>query len=454
MREMPRYVEFAVASNFSFLRGASHAEELMLQAAHIGLDGLGLCDRNSVAGVVRAHLIKREKELALRYHPGARLVFADDTPDILAYPRDRAAWGRLCRLLTRGNLRAEKGECILYLDDLLEHIAGLELVVMETSTWELPSLPLLRKPPSAKAGSVRPAIDPGKIGRTAAASPVLPVPGDGDSKAKLRLVENERKPVTKPDQLLSLLRAAAPGRVRLAANMLYRGNDCARLARRAGIARQAGMPLIAVNDVLYHHPDRRELQDVLTCIREHLTIDRAGRRLAVNAERYLKPPAEMARLFRETDTGQSQRLHLRGFSIGHLTLHPREATALVETLLNLFPIGAEHLRELLRRVARVGQHRRVGPDRIDIDAGGEPRTTTVDDVATPRGDLHRPHILIFSERLELVLLLHLQIQRATERDAQQREEHHAHQDHANAHPLAGRLHRLHRLQVAHFTSPE
>ena len=90
---MPRYLEFAVASNFSFLRGASHAEELMLQAAHIGLDGLGLCDRNSVAGVVRAHLIKREKKLALRYHPGARLVFADDTPDILAYPRDRPAWG-------------------------------------------------------------------------------------------------------------------------------------------------------------------------------------------------------------------------------------------------------------------------------------------------------------------------------------------------------------------------
>ena len=312
---MPRYVEFAVASNFSFLRGASHAEELMLQAAHIGLDGLGLCDRNSVAGVVRAHLIKREKELALRYHPGARLVFADDTPDILAYPRDRAAWGRLCRLLTRGNLRAEKGECILYLDDLLEHIAGLELVVMETSTWELPSLPLLRKPPSAnptlaEAGSARPAIDPGEIGRTAAASPALPVPGDGGSKAKLRLVENERKPVTKPDQLLSLLRAAAPGRVRLAANMLYRGNDRARLARRAGIARQAGMPLIAVNDVLYHHPDRRELQDVLTCIREHLTIDRAGRRLAVNAERYLKPPAEMARLFREAPEAIEETLTL------------------------------------------------------------------------------------------------------------------------------------------------
>src|SRR5262249_670165 len=116
---MPRYFEFAAASNFSFLRGASHAEELMLQAAHIGLDGLGLTDGNWVAGVVRAHLIKREQALTLAYHPGTRLVFADGTPDILAYPRDRPAWGRLCRLLTRGNLRAEKGECILYRGDLL-----------------------------------------------------------------------------------------------------------------------------------------------------------------------------------------------------------------------------------------------------------------------------------------------------------------------------------------------
>jgi len=299
---MVRYLEFAVASNFSFLRGASHAEELMLQAAHIGLDGLGLCDRNSVAGVVRAHLIKREKKLALRYHPGARLVFADDTPDILAYPRDRAAWGRLCRLLTRGNLRAEKGECILYLDDLLEHIDGLELVVMETSTWELASLPLLQKPTPSPAspisthvGAARPAIAPGQV--TAAAPPAPPSPGAEGPKVKLRLVENEKKAVIKPREPLSILRAAAPCRVRLAANMLYRGNDRARLARRAEIARQANVPLIAVNDVLYHHPDRRELQDVLTCIREHLTIDQAGRRLAVNAERYLKPPSEMTRLF-------------------------------------------------------------------------------------------------------------------------------------------------------------
>jgi error-prone DNA polymerase len=286
MRDMPHYLEFAVASNFSFLRGASHAEELMLQAAHIGLDGLGLCDRNSVAGVVRAHLIKREQELTLAYHPGARLVFADGTPDILAYPRDRAAWGRLCRLLTRGNLRAEKGECILYRDDLLEHIDGLELIVMEGSTWEHPAPPFLRNPQSSSA-SVRAA-------KQGAALEQYP---EG-SRDGLRLLAKSEKKVG-ATELIALLREAAGGRVRLAAAMLYRGNDRARLARRAALACQTGVPLIAINDVLYHHPDRRELQDVLTCIREHLTIDTAGRRLAANAERYLKPPAEMARLFRD-----------------------------------------------------------------------------------------------------------------------------------------------------------
>jgi error-prone DNA polymerase len=282
MREMPRYLEFAVASNFSFLRGASHAEELMLQAADIRLDGIGLCDRNSVAGVVRGHLIKREQKLALAYHPGARLVFADGTPDILAYPRDRQAWGRLCRLLTRGNLRAEKGDCILLLGDLMEHIDGLELIVMEASTRAVDT------PPPEKWKSAKGTDEAHVGGRT-----------------KLRLVAGARQP-----SLLADLRAAAPGRVRLAAGMLYRGNDHVRLTRRAETARRAEVPLIAVNDVLYHHPDRRQLQDVLTCIREHLTIDEAGRRLASNAERYLKPPAEMARLFRAAPQAIEETLNL------------------------------------------------------------------------------------------------------------------------------------------------
>jgi DNA-directed DNA polymerase III PolC len=270
---MSAYVEFAVTSNFSFLRGASHPEELMVQADHLGLAGLGLADRNSVAGVVRAHLVKRENDFALRYHPGSRLVFADGTPDILAYPRDRAAWGRLTRLLTLGNRRAKKGDCTLYLNDLLAHADGLELIVMSGSSW-----PGLSRPST--------------------------------SVARCKEDVDARHKAGHDKQLLSRLGEAAPQRVRLAASMLYRGSDRARFSALAEIARKARVPLIAVNDVLYHHPERRMLQDVLTAIREHVTVDEAGRLLTVNAERYLKPPAEMARLFQDAPEAitETQRL--------------------------------------------------------------------------------------------------------------------------------------------------
>src|SRR5690348_11914286 len=184
---MSAYVEFAVTSNFSFLRGASHPEELIVQADHLGLAGLGLADRNSVAGVVRAHLVKRENDFALRYHPGSRLMFADGTPDILAYPRDRAAWGRLTRLLTVGNRRARKGDCRLYLDGLFAHADGLELVVMSGSSG----------------------------------------------------VDARHKAGHDELGLLARLAEAAPERVRLAASMLYRGSDRARLAALAEIAQHA-----------------------------------------------------------------------------------------------------------------------------------------------------------------------------------------------------------------------
>jgi error-prone DNA polymerase len=255
------YAELAVTTNFSFLYGASHPEELVIQARELGHTGIGITDRNSVAGVVRAltqirafaedENARREKAAKknlpetiiprpeLKLAVGARLVFSDGTPDILAYPRDRAAWGRLTRLLSLGKDRAEKGDCIIGLPDLEDFIAGLNLIVM---------------PP------VR--------------------------------VHAERL-----HTLLSRLRKAAPKRVWLAVSLLYRGDDARRLARLADIAAGAFVPLIAVNDVLYHTPARRELQDVATCIREHLTLENAGRRLEANAERYLKSPAEMARLF-------------------------------------------------------------------------------------------------------------------------------------------------------------
>src|SRR5215471_1209113 len=100
---MPMYAELAVTSNFSFLSGASEPEELVKQAKALDLDGIGFADRNSVAGVVRGHVVALEQ--GIKFAPGARLVFSDATPDILAFPQDRAAWGRLTRLLSLGKRR-------------------------------------------------------------------------------------------------------------------------------------------------------------------------------------------------------------------------------------------------------------------------------------------------------------------------------------------------------------
>ena len=262
---MSAYAELAVTTNFSFLRGASTAEELVLRARELGLVGLGIADRNSVAGVVRAHHIA--KVIGYRIAVGARLVFSDGTPDILAYPEDRAAWGRLTRLLTVGKDRAEKGDCILGLPDLLEEVQGLNLIVM---------------PPRR--------IVFGALVR-----------------------------------VLNRLKDASSGRsVWLAASLLYRGDDRRRLETLKDAANAALVPLIAVNDVLYHGPERRALQDVVTCIREHRTLEEAGTLLETNAERHLKPAEEMIRLFGEASgaIGQTTRFFKRcKFSLDELKPH-------------------------------------------------------------------------------------------------------------------------------------
>src|SRR3954462_6365670 len=155
MAPPPAYAELAVTSNFSFLRGSSSAKELVKRAAELGLTGIGIADRNTVAGVVRVRTalkdLKEEEfdkfgavKTNLKIAFGARLVFADGTPDILAYPRNRAAWGRLTQLLTVGKSRAEKGDCILFVDDLIEWIKGLNLIVMPPRALKTEALkPLL-----------------------------------------------------------------------------------------------------------------------------------------------------------------------------------------------------------------------------------------------------------------------------------------------------------------------
>ena len=253
------YAELATISNFSFLRGGSHPEELVVQAVSLGLCAIGIADRNSVAGLVRAHSIAKEQ--GLQFLPGVRLVFADGTPDILAYPDCLSGWSNLTRLLTIGKRRAIKGECELFLADLLERAAGLNLIVVPPT-------------PNARSAKAPPELS---------LSPSTPRWGRGKDEFV---------------GLIRQLREASRTTVRLAASMLYRGDDARRLERLANIAAQAKVPLIATNDVLYHHSDRRPLQDVITCIREHLTLERAGKLLAANAERHLKPSGEMYRLFR------------------------------------------------------------------------------------------------------------------------------------------------------------
>ncbi|WP_132031049.1 error-prone DNA polymerase [Aquabacter spiritensis] len=266
----PPYVELATTSNFTFLAGGSHPEEYVLTAQALGHRGIGLADRNTLAGVVRAHAQAKAAGVALAV--GARLGFCDGTPDLLAYPTDRAAYGRLCRLLTAGNMRAEKGDCLLTLADLLDWQEGLCLAVLPPRRW-------------AEAFA----------------------------------------------RLLGRLKEAAPGRLWLAATMPRRGDDGRRLARLADLGRTTGLPLLAVGDVLYHAPERRALHDVLTCVRHHVTLDAAGRLLEANAERHLKPPAEMARLFRAVPEAVAETFAFfsrLGFSLDDLKpSYPREARA-------------------------------------------------------------------------------------------------------------------------------
>ena len=249
------YAELQAVSNYSFLRGASHADELVERAAALGLAAIGIADRNTLAGAVRAHVAAKAvaakavaakavaaKAGGLRLLTGARLDLACGF-SLLCYPRDRAAYGRLCRLLTLGQRRAAKGGCVLHMEDVTAHAEGQVLI----------------------------ALPPGRL-------------DDGDGAPF--------------EAALAALRRRHEGPLYLAAHMLYRGDDRSRLNRLSALAERHEVPLVATNDVHYHARERRPLQDVLTAIRERVTVAEAGWRLAANAERHLKSGAEMARLFR------------------------------------------------------------------------------------------------------------------------------------------------------------
>jgi error-prone DNA polymerase len=234
---MTPWAELVAATNFSFLRGASHAHEMVGQAAELGLAAIGIADRNSLAGVVRAHTATKEHKIRLLV--GARLVTTDGF-EATCYPTDRAAYGRLCRLLTAGNRRAVKGQC---------HFSFEEVI-------------------AASEGQLFIALPPRKITPS--------------------FVER-----------LDALAVAAHGRAYLGAVFAYDGTERRRLGELDELSQRTRAPLVATNDALYHHPDRKPLADVLTCIREKCTIAQAGYRLQANAERHLKGGAQMSRLFQQ-----------------------------------------------------------------------------------------------------------------------------------------------------------
>ena len=237
----PGFAELVAATNYSFLRGASHPAEMVAEAIALGMAGIGIADRNSVAGVVRAWAFLKELQVRnpeavqdFRLVVGARLVFADGTPDIVAYPVSRHGWGRLTRLLSAGNLRAAKGDCLLELQDLLDHCDDLLLIAT-----------------------------------------------GGD------------------ETLLRTLKQARRKSVWLAATMARSGGDARRLIGLERLSAATGVPLLATNDALYATIAQRPLHDVITSIREGTTVQKAGKLLRANGERHLRAPAEMMRLFRD-----------------------------------------------------------------------------------------------------------------------------------------------------------
>ena len=262
-----RYAELQCTSHFSFLRGASSCDELFEQAATLGIEALAIVDRNSLAGIVRAH--EAARTTGVRLIVGCRLDLADGPP-VLVYPTDRASYARLCRLLSLGKKRGGKAKCQLDWSDLVAYGDGLIALL---------------------------------------------VPDQADATCALHLRR---------------LREAFGDRAYMALTLRRRPNDALRLHELSVLAVQARVPTVVTNDVLFHVPERRILQDVVTCIRHNVTIDEAGFRRERHADRYLKPPEEMARLFSRYPEALARAIEIAQrcrFSLDELAYqYPEEAT--------------------------------------------------------------------------------------------------------------------------------
>ena len=262
-----RYAELQCASHFSFLRGASACEELFSQAAVCRVEALAITDRNSLAGIVRAH--EAAKVTGVRLIVGCRLELTDGAT-VLVYPTDRAAYSRLCRLLSVGKRRGGKANCLLDWDDLADYAEGLIAIL---------------------------------------------APDGADAVTRRRLRR---------------LRALFGDDAHLALTLRRRPKDQMRLHALSQMAVEAGVKTVVTNDVLFHHPDRRILQDVVTCIREGSTIDAVGFKRERSADRHLKRAQEMHRLFTRYPEALARTLNIAErcrFSLDELAYqYPEEAS--------------------------------------------------------------------------------------------------------------------------------
>ena len=274
---MSGFAELCVTTNFSFLRSGSHPEEMVKQAVALGLSGIGIADRNTLAGVVRAHmqakLMRDEGEGDIRMIVGSRLVFRDGTPDLIVYPKDRAGYANLTRVLTVGNRRAPKGQCWLDFPDYLEYAEGLQTIL-------IPAFAL------------------------------------GD------------EPYAMGSYLQKIKKVA--GDVWLAAPFQFNGEDSRRIKRLKQLASQTGARLLATTEPLMHHADARPLLDIVTCIREKTKLNEAGSLLTKNGERQLKEPKEIRRLFALAPEAVEESLRFLeriSFSMADLSYEYPEETA-------------------------------------------------------------------------------------------------------------------------------
>ncbi len=329
------YVELGLATCFSFLRGASDAVDLALTAQALGYDALGIADVNSMAGVVRLH--GEATTLKLRPVIGCRIETAEGLT-FLAYPRDRVAYGRLCRLISAGRMGTleggwqDKGVCEISLGMLAQWSEGVHLVLLPAADLERrftvgveSNVVPFRRPPLEESGfsrggaetrreaeertfgsrrdaeAQRFSLEPQALSANASVPLDAPSVGKGtSSRAQPLCVSAPPGEITASfAQLLPHLIRQLPTLRHLAAAYLYTDNDIARIEMLDSLARQHGLTLLATNDVLYHAPERRPLHDVMTAIRHKTTVAHAGYLLQANAERHLKSPQEMLRLFEQ-----------------------------------------------------------------------------------------------------------------------------------------------------------